>query len=222
MVDGTRRTRKSPMTVLTVVLVALVCTIVCSVIEGLFHQFILHTPQKKLFGGALYVSYHAHAIEHHPAYRGDEYHREAPEEEAPISLGPLMWPSLMVFTSPLTVTAWLWLGWQAGITVPLTFTVYYIAYEFLHWHMHFPRKDGKPRWYHAFPPSSQLFKWFDKRHYVHHIADDRNYNVVLPFYDLATGHYTTDESRIPWAVRKRKAKALRKSEEIRRERQKVS
>ncbi len=210
------------MTVLIVSLTALACVFICSIIEGLFHQYILHTPQKKLLWGILFRSYHAHSIEHHPAYRGEDYHREAPPEEQPISLGPLMWPALMVFTSPLTILAFLWLGPAAGWTVPITFTLYYITYEFMHWHMHFPRKDGKPRFYHAFPPSRQLFQWFDKRHYVHHIADDRNYNVIFPIYDLITGHYTTDENVIPWAVKKRKARALKKSEEIRNERKKVS
>ncbi|MBS1721710.1 MAG: hypothetical protein JSS66_01755 [Armatimonadetes bacterium] len=205
------------MTFLIVITVALACVILCSVIEGLFHQYILHTPQQKLFGGALYLSYHYHAVEHHPAYRAEHYHRPAPDTEAPISLGPLMWPALMLFTSPITVGVWYFLGWKAGITVPIVFTLYYISYEFLHWHMHFPKKDGSPRWYHAFPPSSQLFKWFDKRHYIHHIADDRNYNVVWPIYDLLFGHYTTDEKVVPWAVRRRKARALRKSQEIRKQ-----
>lgn len=208
------------MAVLTVALVVLSCVVICSVIEGLFHQYILHTPQRKLLGGALFLSYHYHAIEHHPAYRAENYHRPAPDEEQPISLGPFMWPALMIVTSPITVAIWLWLGPAAGLAVPLTFTMYYVAYEFLHWHMHFPRTDGKPRWYHAFPPSSNLFKWFDKRHYIHHIADDRNYNVVFPVYDLMIGHYTTDEKTVPWGIKRRKAKALKKSEEIRRERQK--
>ncbi|MBS1716026.1 MAG: hypothetical protein JST30_16995 [Armatimonadetes bacterium] len=205
--------------VLTVSLVALACLVFASVLEGLFHQYILHTPQKKLFGGALFMSYHLHSIEHHPAYRAENYHRPAPDEEKPISLGPLMWPSTMIVTSPITFLVWKTLGWQAGLAVPVTLTLYYAAYEFLHWHMHFPRPDGKPRWYHRFPPTKELFEWFDKRHYVHHIADDRNYNVVLPFYDLAFGHYTTNESVVPWAVRRRKARALRKSEEIRKQRQ---
>jgi hypothetical protein len=201
--------------VLTVALVVLACVAFASVLEGLFHQFILHTPQKRLLGGVLERSYVAHAVEHHPAYRGEEYHRPAPKEEAPISLGPFMWPATMLVTSPITIGVWLWLGPAAGLAVPITFTLYYVMYEFLHWHMHFPRPDGKPRWYHAFPPTLQLFRWFDKRHYIHHESDDRNFNVVIPIYDIVTGRYTTREDVHPWAVRLRKAKAMKKSAEIR-------
>ncbi len=203
---------------LIVTLVAAGTIVFASTIEGLFHQFILHTRQKKLLGGLLEQSYVSHAIEHHPAYRGDDYHRPAPDHESPISLGPWMWPATMLVTSPITALVWLTLGPAAGITVPIVLTLYYVMYEFLHWHMHFPREDGKPRWYHAFPPTKQLFEWFDVRHFLHHQADDRNFNVVLPVYDLMTGRYTTRETEVPWAIRARKARAIRKSEAIRRQR----
>src|SRR5205085_1931654 len=98
------------MTFVTVALVVLSCVAVCSIIEGIFHQFILHTPQRKFLGGALFMSYHYHAIEHHPAYRAEDYHRPAPDTEQPISLGPFMWPALMIVTSPITIGVWLWLG----------------------------------------------------------------------------------------------------------------
>jgi hypothetical protein len=189
--------------------------VLASMLEGLFHQFILHTGQRKLFGGALYVAYHAHAIEHHPAYRAENYHRPAPEEEAKISLGPFMLPATLLFISPITAFLWWQWGATAGITLMAVATAYYAMYEFLHWHMHFPRADGKPRFYHSWAPSRQLFEWFDKRHYIHHIADDRNFNVVIPIYDIVTGRYTTDENKAPWAVRRRREKALAKSAAIR-------
>jgi hypothetical protein len=205
------------MLVLEIALVALLSVVSCSIVEGLFHRYILHTRLKGPIGDLLEVSYVSHAIEHHPAYRGEDYHRPAPEEEKPISLGPVMWPALMILVSPVTVGLWMWRGPAVALTVPIAYTLYYIMYEFLHWHMHFPRKDGKPRWYHAFPPSRQLFEWFDKRHYVHHDADDRNFNVVFPVYDLMVGTYTTDPNVIPRAILKRKAKALAKSAAIRAE-----
>ncbi|MCW5935996.1 MAG: hypothetical protein KIT11_01650 [Fimbriimonadaceae bacterium] len=205
-------------TVLVVALVVLGCVVFASVIEGLFHRYILHTPQKKLLRGLLIPSYISHSVEHHPAYRGEDYHRDAPETEQPISLGPMMWPATMLVTSPITIAVWLTLGPAAGIAVPATFTLYYIAYEFLHWHMHFTRPDGEPRWYHSWPPSRQLFQWFDKRHYIHHMDDSRNYNVVLPFYDIFTGHYSLSEESVPWGIRRRKAKAMAKAAKIRAER----
>src|SRR5690349_10330682 len=91
--------------------VAIGGTAVASTLEGLFHQFILHKGQKKILGGALYVAYHKHAIEHHPAYRGDDYHRDAPFGEAKISLGPLMMPAVLVFTAPVSVLLWFASPW---------------------------------------------------------------------------------------------------------------
>lgn len=186
-----------------------------SVLEGLFHQFILHRGQKKLLGGALYIAYHKHSIEHHPAYRGEDYHRDAPDDEAKISLGPWMMPATYVLTSPVTIVLWLTLGPVAGWTFLATLLCYYMAYEFLHWHMHFTRPDGKPRFYHSWAPSKQLFLWFDRRHYIHHMADDRNFNVVLPIYDLALGRYSVREDQVPWAVRKRKARAASRADALR-------
>lgn len=206
-------------TILIVALTVLGTIGIASVLEGLLHQFVLHTGQRKFLFGWLYGAYHAHAIEHHPAYREEQYHRPAPDHESPISLGWYTLPITLALTSPLTYGVWVWLGPAAGIAVPVTLSLYYVMYEFLHWHMHFPRPDGKPRWYHAFPPTKQLFEWFDKRHYIHHISDDRNFNVVLPVYDLVTGRYTTTEEQTPWAVRIRKQRAMKRSQALRAERE---
>lgn len=199
---------------LTLLVVALFTLCLSSVLEGLFHQFILHRAQKRLFGGALVVAYHKHSNEHHPQFRGDQYHRDAPEDEHKISLGPLLFPSALILTSPVSVGLWFVSPWASGTFVGVMFA-YYMAYEFLHWHMHFTRPDGRPRFYHAWPPSRQLFEWFDKRHYLHHDADDRNFNVVLPVYDLACGRYTTREGVDPWAVRRRKRRAAERSAQLR-------
>jgi hypothetical protein len=201
---------------LIITLIVLGTIVLASVVEGLLHQFILHTPQKRLLGGLLYKAFHAHAVEHHPAYRDEHYHRPAPDYEKKVSLEWYTLPLLLIFTAPITWLVWATLGWACGITVPITLTVYYIAYETLHWHMHFPAKDGQPRWWYRIKPVKAYFDWFDKRHFIHHLADDRNFNVVLPFYDLATGRYTMDEKSIPWAIRIRTKRNLRKSEEIRR------
>lgn len=191
--------------------------VLASVFEGMLHQFVLHTGQKKILFGWLYGAYHAHAIEHHPAYRGDEYHQPAPVDEQKISLGWYTLPLTLLATSPITAAVWLTLGQVCGIAVLVTISLYYVFYEFLHWHMHFPKKDGTPRWYHKYPPLKNLFDWFDKRHYVHHMIDDTNFNVVLPVYDLIVGRYTTNEERVPWALRRRKRRAMARSARLRTE-----
>ncbi|HET6645595.1 MAG TPA: hypothetical protein VFG65_08880 [Fimbriimonadales bacterium] len=191
---------------------------VSSVIEGLLHQFILHTPQKKFLGGVLYKAFHAHAIEHHPAYRDEDYHREAPAHEKRISLEWYTLPLMLIITSPLAWVLWKNFGWAPGLMVPITMTIYYATYETLHWHMHFPPRNGKPRWFENIKPIKAYFDWFDKRHFIHHLADDRNFNVVLPVYDLVTGRYTTDVDRLPWAIALRKKRNMKKSEAIRKAR----
>ncbi|MBA3725433.1 MAG: hypothetical protein H0W86_03035 [Armatimonadetes bacterium] len=203
---------------LIIVLTVLGMIVVSSVIEGLLHQFILHTPQKKVLGGILYPAFNAHAIEHHPAYRDEHYHREAPDHEKRISLEWYTLPIMLIITSPISWFLWTRFGVGPGLAVPITMTLYYATYETLHWHMHFPPRNGKLRWFENIKPVKIYFDWFDKRHFIHHLADDRNFNVVLPVYDLLTGRYTTNERNIPWAIRLRTAKNKRKSEAIRKAR----
>lgn len=189
---------------------------VASIIEGLLHQFVLHTAQRKALFGVLYSAFRAHAIEHHPAYRDKNYHRPAPADEKRISLEWYTLPLVLIVTSPLTWLAWKYFGIVCGIAVPVTLSGYYFLYETLHWLMHFPLKSGRPRWFQRIAPIRWYFEWFNKRHFIHHLVDDRNFNVVFPIYDWLTGRYTTSESRIPWAIRIRKKRNLAKAEAIRR------
>lgn len=189
--------------------------IFASIFEGLLHQFILHTDQKSRLKGLPRKAFIAHAVEHHPAYREDNYKKADPVGEKKVSLEWYTLPLTLIFFSPLIWGIWSWLGMGSGIAMILTIITYYVAYETLHWNMHFPRKDGQPRFFFRFWPFRAYFEWFDKRHYVHHQADDRNFNVVLPFYDLMTGRYTTREEDIPWAIRLRTKRNMKKSQRIR-------
>lgn len=192
--------------------------VLASLIEGLLHQFVLHTNQKRLLFGVLKGAFRAHSVEHHPAYRGAHYHRPAPHSEKHISLGWYTLPLILVLLSPIFVLLVLYVSWVGALLFYAVLVLYYTAYEFLHWHMHFPTKHGKPRWYTRVPGLKTIFQWFDVRHYVHHLADDRNFNVVLPIYDLLFGRYTTDIVRIPWAVRWRTRRARRRSQQLRQKR----
>ena len=198
-------------------MISIAATIVlASIVEGLFHQFILHTHQKRLLGGVLKAAFVAHALEHHPQFRADKYHHEPTEHDKKISLEWFTLPIVLIMFIPIAYGAYLLFGWGAAIAVYAVITTYYAFYEFLHWNMHFPGDDPRGRWFRRFQPLKGLFKWFDERHFVHHLADDRNFNVVLPIYDLMIGRYTTDVERIPWAVRRRTRKNLEKSAELRR------
>lgn len=200
---------------LTLFGVAVGSLILASLIEGLLHQFVLHTNQKRLFFGVLKGAFRAHSVEHHPAYRGSNYHRPAPEEEKRISLGWYTLPLILALLSPIFVILGVYVSWVGALVFYGVLISYYIAYEFLHWHMHFPSRHGRPRWYARVRVMRDIFQWFDARHYVHHLADDRNFNVVLPIYDLLFGRYTTHIGRVPWAVRLRKWRAKRRSQRLR-------
>lgn len=198
------------------IIITFIATVVlASILEGLLHEFILHTPQKKFLGGVLYGAFHSHSVRHHPAYRAEQYHHPPDEHEHKISLGWYTLPLVLLILSPIAVLLWFYVSAASCITFVATLIGYYIAYEILHWHMHFPKSDGTPRNLLSTWPIRNVFDWFDKRHYVHHLADDRNYNVVMPFYDLLTGRYTTDIQRIPWATRLRRKRNLKKSQKLR-------
>lgn len=190
-------------------------TILASVVEGIFHQFILHTPQKRLLWGLLQRAFHAHALEHHPKFRADKYQQTPGPEDSKISLEWYFLPTVLLLFSPLTIGAWMLWGFWEALTVVLTTTAYYTAYEFLHWNMHFPKKGERLRWFRRFQPLKCIFEWFDRRHFVHHLADDRNFNVVLPIYDILVGRYSVNITHIPWAIRLRKKRNLRRSQKLR-------
>ncbi|MCH8273894.1 MAG: hypothetical protein IH851_03810 [Armatimonadetes bacterium] len=190
--------------------------VLASILEGLLHQFVLHKGHKRFLWGVLFGAFRAHALEHHPEYRDDQYHRPAPEEESRISLGWYTMPIVLTLLSPGIWAVWAWLGMGAGLIMIGTIVGYYIVYETFHWLMHFPHPGGRGRWFQRWRPLAAIFDWFDKRHYVHHLADDRNFNVILPFYDWLTGRYTIRIEQVPWAIRlrtwrnKRRAAALKR------------
>ena len=59
---------------------------------------------------------------------------------------------------------------------PLACTLYFTAYEYLHWCMHLPRKRHVER--------SGIFFRLNGHHLLHHRYLGKNFNVVLPLADL--------------------------------------
>ncbi len=192
--------------------------VLASLLEGLLHQFVLHTNQKRVLFGVLKGAFRAHSVEHHPAYRAETYHRPAPDDEKRISLGWYTLPLILAILSPVFILLWVYVSWLSAFVFYGVLVAYYTTYEVLHWHMHFPSRKGKPRWYLQLPIVRSIFQWFNARHYVHHLADDRNFNVVLPVYDLLFGRYTTHIGQVPWAVRWRQRRARRRSQLLRKQR----
>jgi len=58
-------------------------------------------------------------------------------------------------------------------------TLYFAAYEYMHWCMHLPRKRHVER--------SGIFFRLNGHHLLHHRYMGKNFNVVLPLADLCLG-----------------------------------
>jgi sterol desaturase/sphingolipid hydroxylase (fatty acid hydroxylase superfamily) len=58
-------------------------------------------------------------------------------------------------------------------------TIYYAAYEYMHWCMHLPKKRHVER--------SKIFFRLNGHHLLHHRYMHKNFNVVFPLADLLLG-----------------------------------
>jgi hypothetical protein len=68
-------------------------------------------------------------------------------------------------------------GLVAGASISCT--LYYAAYEYMHWCMHLPKKRHVER--------SWIFYRLNGHHLLHHRYMHKNFNVVLPLADLLLG-----------------------------------
>lgn len=149
--------------------------IYCSLFEWTLHRFVMHRPL-----GFFRYPFRAHALVHHGLFRADaSYHLQRDKDKGTVPMawwnGPLMWllhvPPVLGLQSLLGVpSAW-------GFLSALAF--YYATYEFLHWCMHIPRARSIER--------SGLFFRLNGHHLLHHRYPNRNFNVVLPLFDLLFG-----------------------------------
>ncbi len=150
--------------------------IVTSFIEWTVHRFLMHRPL-----GKFDYPFKAHAVVHHGIFRGDEtYHLQHEKDKETI---PMAWwngPVLIALcATPGTLTAWLLGHWSLAIGAWAAGIAYYIAYEYLHWCMHLPRKRGLER--------SGVFFRLNGHHILHHRYMHKNFNVVFPLADLCLG-----------------------------------
>ena len=150
--------------------------IVTSFIEWTVHRFLMHRPL-----GKFDYPFKAHAVVHHGIFRGDEtYHLQHEKDKETI---PMAWwngPVLIALcATPGTLTAWLLGHWSLAIGAWAAGIAYYIAYEYLHWCMHLPRKRGLER--------SGVFFRLNGHHILHHRYIHKNFNVVFPLADLCLG-----------------------------------
>ena len=75
--------------------------------------------------------------------------------------------------------------WWISVISTLVGALYYGAYEYTHWCMHLPRP--KKRLMERMHIVGWVFYRLNGHHLLHHRYMGRNFNVVLPFWDLCFG-----------------------------------
>ena len=109
-----------------------------------------------------------------------------------------------LLTLPIDIFLWLTLGPLPALAVPCGLLIYFSVHELLHWNHACPRPDGKPRPIQRIPPAQAYLDWFETRQALRTLDDGKNFNTVIPLYDLLAGCYSSKPASIPAAFRYRR------------------
>lgn len=147
-----------------------------SLFEWILHRYVMHKPVWRFR-----YPFERHALIHHQIFKADHsYHLHHEKDKETI---PMAWwngPVLIMFgLSPFLVLSFLFQKWGLLCGAAVAFTLYYTAYEYMHWCMHLPKKRHIER--------SGIFFRLNGHHLLHHRYMHRNFNVVLPLADLFLG-----------------------------------
>jgi len=147
-----------------------------SFFEWTLHRFVMHKPV-----GPFDYPFRAHAIVHHQTFKADHtYHLVNPQDKKTIPMawwnGPLL---IVVATLPVFILTVIYGRLELAFGTLAAFTVYYAAYEYIHWCMHLPKARRVER--------SWIFHRLNGHHLLHHRYMHKNFNVVMPFADLCLG-----------------------------------
>lgn len=145
-----------------------------SFFEWAVHKYLMHRPL--LF---FKIWFEGHTRVHHMKFKFDHtYHLQHEADESII--GMVIWSPLIIGTGSLPYVAVMLLfsfehEWVMLATGVVLSTLYYIAYEYLHWCMHLPKSRQLEL--------SRLFRRLNGHHLLHHRFMGKNYNVVFPLAD---------------------------------------
>jgi hypothetical protein len=147
-----------------------------SFFEWTLHRYVMHRPVK----GFTYP-FRTHTLVHHHVFRADHtYHLVDEKDKWTI---PMAWwngPVIVLLCSvPFVLLAWATGHWGIAVGAPLACSLYFAAYEYMHWCMHLPRKRNIER--------SGIFFRLNGHHILHHRYMHKNFNVVCPLADLLLG-----------------------------------
>ncbi len=150
--------------------------IFASLFEWTLHRFVMHKPV-----GPFRYPFEAHALIHHQIFKADHtYHLINPKDKKTIPMawwnGPVLVACCQV---PFIIAAIIWEKWALVVGASVSCTLYYAAYEYIHWCMHLPKRRIVER--------SGLYFRLNGHHLLHHRYMHKNFNVVLPLADLLLG-----------------------------------
>jgi hypothetical protein len=156
---------------------AVVAVVFASVVEWLFHKYVLHRP---VFG-FLRFAFVSHALVHHKQFRHDDTYHISKEEYSD-NVGFAWWHGIVLVVLgaiPFAIAA-VALGrpWLTIVPIPI-FYAYVMLFEYLHTIMHVPAN----RWVER----RAFFIYLKEHHRLHHHRYGKNLNVVLPLADLLLG-----------------------------------
>ena len=151
-------------------------TVFASFFEWALHRFLMHKPV-----GPFRYPFERHALIHHHIFKADDsYHLRNEEDKHTI---PMAWwngPVLVALCQlPFIIAAVVWRKWGLVCGAAIACTLYYAAYEYMHWCMHLPKKRHVER--------SKIFFRLNGHHLLHHRYMHKNFNVVFPLADLLLG-----------------------------------
>lgn len=151
-------------------------TVFASFFEWTLHKYFMHRPV-----GKFDYAFKAHAVVHHNVFKADHtYHLIHEPDKKTI---PMAWwngPLLVALCQLPFAIAGAFMGHHAMLFGSLAAcTLYYAAYEYMHWCMHLPKKRRIER--------SGIFFRLNGHHLLHHRYMHKNFNVVFPLADLCFG-----------------------------------
>lgn len=147
-----------------------------SFFEWFLHRFAMHRPM-----GKWRYPFERHTLIHHRIFRADHsYHliNEKDKETIPMAWwnGPVL---IACCIFPFLVASVFFQKWGMAAGAAVSCTIYYAAYEYMHWCMHLPKSRHVER--------SGIFFRLNGHHLLHHRYMHKNFNVVLPLADMILG-----------------------------------
>ena len=168
-------------TAITIVLTIVAGIISASFFEWIVHKYFMHRPVR--FVTRWFIS---HTRVHHVKFGYNESYHIQNEGDKSI-IGMIVWAPLLIATGfipylPVLLVSYLFdleqtkvIFWTGGAVS----VAYYLAYEYFHFLMHYP----KDRWVER----TTLFRRMNGHHLIHHRHMNKNFNVVLPLADKLMG-----------------------------------